>query len=145
QPARLEEFAKGLGGRGEAARHPDSGRRQLADHLAERCVLAADDLDVIHAELVERYDGLPLESGHVKVLKWKKTCCAKRSSRKRRDHPLPAATLCHAAAAGAPSAGRARRRIAPDCAILGPAAVAARLAGRPGVTDRTTDPPFRSP
>ena len=37
-----EEVAKGRGRRGEAARHPDAGAGELADHLAQRRVLAAD-------------------------------------------------------------------------------------------------------
>jgi hypothetical protein len=47
-----QELAVGIGGGGEAARHTHAGR-QLADHLAERGVLAADLLDVGHAQFVE--------------------------------------------------------------------------------------------
>src|SRR4051794_7222728 len=46
-----EEFAERFGGGGEAARHADPGRSQAADHLAERGVLAADPLQVGHAEI----------------------------------------------------------------------------------------------
>ena len=49
----LEEFAVGEGGGCEAARNPDARRRKLADHLAERGVLAADALDIGHPQVIE--------------------------------------------------------------------------------------------
>jgi len=56
EAALLEELAVGVRGGGEAARHLHAGARQRADHLAERGVLAADGLDVPHAQLLERDD-----------------------------------------------------------------------------------------
>ena len=50
-----EEFAIRFRGRGKPARHPHT-RRQLADHFAERGVLAADQLHVGHAQFVEGDD-----------------------------------------------------------------------------------------
>ena len=51
-----EEFAEGRGGRREAARYPNAGATELPDHLAERCVLAADLVDVGHAQALEGND-----------------------------------------------------------------------------------------
>jgi hypothetical protein len=45
-----EEVAEGLGRGGEAARHAHAGFGELADHLAERSVLAADRFDIGHAQ-----------------------------------------------------------------------------------------------
>ena len=52
----VQEVAEGLRRSGEAARHAHAGLGQLADHLAERRVLAADRLDVGHAQGFERGD-----------------------------------------------------------------------------------------
>ena len=49
----LEVVAVALGGDGEAVRHAHPLRRELAVHLAERGVLAADEGDVLHADLGE--------------------------------------------------------------------------------------------
>ena len=51
----LEEFAEGVRRRGEAARHAHAGAGQLADHFAKRCILAADRLDVGHAQMLKRH------------------------------------------------------------------------------------------
>src|SRR5258705_9607337 len=51
QLARGEEFAERPGGRGEASRHADPGRGEDTDHLAERGILAADPLEVGHAQI----------------------------------------------------------------------------------------------
>ena len=48
-----EEIAKGLRRGGETGRHAHAGARQLADHFAERRVLAADDIDIGHSQLLE--------------------------------------------------------------------------------------------
>src|SRR5918999_242514 len=49
----LQEVTIGLGGRRESVRHRDAQLGEVAEHLAERCVLAADRLDVAAAELRE--------------------------------------------------------------------------------------------
>ena len=49
----LQEVAIGLRGGREAIGHVDAGLREVADHLAEGGVLAADGLDVVPAELGE--------------------------------------------------------------------------------------------
>ena len=59
-----EELAKALGRGREPAGHLDPGARELADHLADRRILAADPLDVVHPELFER-DDVP---SHAQVL-----------------------------------------------------------------------------
>ena len=46
----LQELAKRIRRRREAARHADAGRCKLADHFAERRVLAADLLEIAHAQ-----------------------------------------------------------------------------------------------
>jgi hypothetical protein len=46
-----EELAEGVGRGGEAARDADAGRRQAADHLAERGILSADLGQVREAEI----------------------------------------------------------------------------------------------
>jgi len=51
-----EELAIGVRRGGEAARHLYAELRQGTDHLAKRGVLAADTLDISHAELLERND-----------------------------------------------------------------------------------------
>jgi hypothetical protein len=56
QLALAQEQAKRLGGRGEAVGHADSFLRELAQHLAQRSVLAADRLHVGHAQVAERDD-----------------------------------------------------------------------------------------
>ena len=49
----LQEVPIGLRRGRKAAGHVDAGLREVADHLAERGVLAADSLDVVPAELLE--------------------------------------------------------------------------------------------
>jgi len=56
QLALAQEQAKRLGGRGEAVGHADSFLHELAQHLAQRSVLAADRLHVGHAQVAERDD-----------------------------------------------------------------------------------------
>ncbi len=53
RPLCCEEVAKGVRRGGEAAGHAHAGAGQLADHLAEGGVLAADRLDVGHSQLLE--------------------------------------------------------------------------------------------
>jgi hypothetical protein len=43
-----EEVPKCLGSGGKAARNSNAGVSQLADHLAERGILAADGFDIRH-------------------------------------------------------------------------------------------------
>ena len=50
--ARNSRKREGRGG--EAAGDADAGPRELADHLAERGILAADALDIGHAQVIER-------------------------------------------------------------------------------------------
>ena len=54
ETALLQEFAEGERGRREAARHANAGIGELTDHFAERCVLAADPVDIAHPQMVER-------------------------------------------------------------------------------------------
>src|SRR5688572_10069396 len=51
EPVLLEEVAVSLRRGRESAGHLDAGAGQAADHLAERRVLAADGLDVLHPQL----------------------------------------------------------------------------------------------
>ena len=53
EPVGGHELAERLRGGGEAARHADARRGQGAHHFAERGVLAADSLQVRHAEIFE--------------------------------------------------------------------------------------------
>ena len=48
-----QEVAIGRGGGGKATRYAYADTRQVAEHLADRGVLASDHLDVAHAELIE--------------------------------------------------------------------------------------------
>src|SRR5579872_1535741 len=52
----LEKFPIGLGGGGKSAWNAHSKVRKRADHLPERCVLATDGFDIVHAETLERND-----------------------------------------------------------------------------------------
>jgi hypothetical protein len=49
QPGLGQEVAEGRRRGREAARHLDPGRREIRNHLAQRCVLAADLFQVAHA------------------------------------------------------------------------------------------------
>ena len=51
-----QEFAERGGSGGEAAGHADARVAELADHFAERGVLAADFVDVGHAQALEGND-----------------------------------------------------------------------------------------
>ena len=51
-----QELAERIGGGGEAARNVHPGGGQVGDHFAQRGVLAADLVEVVHAELVEPAD-----------------------------------------------------------------------------------------
>ncbi len=57
----LEKSAIGCSRRCEATGHPDSETAQVCDHLPERSVFAADDLDVMHPKLFE-LDDIRLQS-----------------------------------------------------------------------------------
>jgi len=48
-----QELVKGEGRGREAVGHADPRGMQLADHFAERCVLATDTLDIGHAQVIE--------------------------------------------------------------------------------------------
>ena len=48
-----QKRAIGISRGGKAIRHRDTGISQMADHLAQRGVLAADRFDVVHTELAE--------------------------------------------------------------------------------------------
>ena len=48
-----KKLAIGIGGGGEAVRHIHAGIGEMADHFAQRGVLAADRLDVVHSQLAE--------------------------------------------------------------------------------------------
>src|SRR5690606_37275861 len=50
----FQEIAERLRGGGKPAGNAHTGAGQLADHLAERGILAADGVDVSHAQLLER-------------------------------------------------------------------------------------------
>ena len=53
-----EELAVGVCRCREAARQSDTGIGQIGNHFPERGVLAADALDVSHAETIEPFDVL---------------------------------------------------------------------------------------
>ena len=55
QPLVLEKFAEGMRRGGKARGHAHA-LRQLRNHLAKAGVLAADHLDIAHAQFLERYD-----------------------------------------------------------------------------------------
>ena len=52
----LQKVSICLRRRGESARHADAHLREMADHFAERGVLAADRVDVMSAQFLERQD-----------------------------------------------------------------------------------------
>ena len=62
QPAMGQKLAKGMRRGRKAGWHPHAGSRKLADHFAETRVLAADRVDVVHAQLLEGHD----QSGRIK-------------------------------------------------------------------------------
>ena len=55
-PASRRNSRKAMRRRRKSAGHPDARVRELADHLAEAGVLAANDLDIGHSQLFERDD-----------------------------------------------------------------------------------------
>src|ERR1022692_2752007 len=55
QAAVREKFPECIRGGGEAGWDADPEPAQMADHLAQRGVLAANALDITHAELMIRY------------------------------------------------------------------------------------------
>jgi hypothetical protein len=55
EAAELQELAERVRRRGEAGRHANARGSELADHFAEAGVLAADDVDVGHPQLLERH------------------------------------------------------------------------------------------
>ncbi len=70
QSVRRQNLAiRGRGG-GEASRNPHTGLSKLADHLAQRGILAAYAVDVGHAKFIKRYDEAWL--AHFAVREWRK-------------------------------------------------------------------------
>lgn len=53
QAAQLKEITIRLSRSGEATGHRNTGAREVADHLAEGCVLAPHMLHIMDAELIE--------------------------------------------------------------------------------------------
>ncbi|GGK33009.1 hypothetical protein GCM10009103_29940 [Pseudomonas koreensis] len=53
EAAQFEKVAIGLRGGGKAAGDRHTGTRQVADHLAQGCVLAPHMLNIVFAELIE--------------------------------------------------------------------------------------------
>ena len=49
----MQEVAKRLRRGRKAGRHPHAGFGELADHLAKRRILAADNVDIGHPQLLE--------------------------------------------------------------------------------------------
>ena len=52
----LDQVLIGIGGYGKAVRHLDPVRGEILIHLAERGVFAADDGDIINADIIEPED-----------------------------------------------------------------------------------------
>jgi len=50
----INEMPVGISGRGKTVRDQDAARLELAEHLAERGVLAADGLDILEPQPAER-------------------------------------------------------------------------------------------
>ena len=69
EPALREKLPKRMRRGGKPARHPHAGGGQLADHFAERGVLAAYRLDVGHSQMFKRRDqgGRQICCGHGKA------------------------------------------------------------------------------
>ena len=57
QPFVLEKLAVGVSRGRKPVGHADAGTGEVGNHFAERCVLAADPLDITHAEIFEPDDG----------------------------------------------------------------------------------------
>ncbi len=77
----LEEIAESQCRGGKTARNAHAGAVQLGDHLAQRCVLAADDLDIGHPQLLERQHvgAVHRQVGHTSLLlSGKPVGCARR-------------------------------------------------------------------
>jgi len=68
QPLVAQELAESEGGGGKAAGHTYIRGGKLADHLTQRSVLAADRLDVGHAQLFEGNDVASFVTVHGKIL-----------------------------------------------------------------------------
>ena len=62
EPALKQELTIGIGRCGEAIRNPDADFSQLADHFAERSILATDTFNIAHAQFVEFGD--PFDACH---------------------------------------------------------------------------------
>ena len=62
-----QRVAEGLGGHGKAVRHRHAQRHELADHLAQARVLAADQRHVADRELLEPADVVLI--GHFELLR----------------------------------------------------------------------------
>ncbi|OIQ78749.1 hypothetical protein GALL_395460 [mine drainage metagenome] len=53
QPAGAQDFAEGMRRGAKPARHAHSGSGELADHFAQRSILAADLVDIAHSHIVQ--------------------------------------------------------------------------------------------
>src|SRR5215207_11008469 len=53
---RVQKYPKRIRSGGESVWDPDAQRRQSPSHFAERCVLSADDGDIVHSDIVEPPD-----------------------------------------------------------------------------------------
>src|SRR6185312_10921006 len=67
ETALFEVFAKRVGGSGKSARHRHTQLGEIADHFAERSILAADLGKVGHAQLVQPQDKFGHDDLHVRA------------------------------------------------------------------------------
>ena len=151
RPLVLEELAKRARRGREPARHPDAGAGELADHFAERRVLAADLLDVGHAQSFERDHARLGLSSSQRTSRGRNWCVAGTA---RAGTAILACRARHAAGAllHRKSAGRRRETKTAASAAVGRSrgADASRGAARPAATswrprDRRTCPWCRRP
>ncbi|MCY1285317.1 hypothetical protein D9M70_342490 [compost metagenome] len=74
QATLLEEVTVGLGGSGKTTRNGNASASQIADHLAQGCVLAPHMLNIVNAELIE--GNYVLYQGDLSTNCWKSSCGA---------------------------------------------------------------------
>ncbi|MCY1348043.1 hypothetical protein D9M69_341750 [compost metagenome] len=74
QATLLEEVTVGLGGSGKTTRNGNASASQIADHLAQGCVLAPHMLNIMDAELIE--GNYVLYQGDLSTNCWKSSCGA---------------------------------------------------------------------